>query len=172
MIAVSRSDIGDTAAPVVNNVWDVADVVEHVAAGEQEDSDKGDGCPEIATVNDGLDNGEGDADNCNSDQQSAGHATKFYVVERTRNRGFMCGVLADEVGDCLGGNTTNTTLARSIVGKARQSGWLLLSEVELIWCLNMCDINIISSGRREQVQDGSSRQLQLNKLSVSPIYHN
>ena len=112
LIAETRSNIRDTTAPVVNNIWDVADMVEHVPASEQEDGDKGDGGPEVAAVNDGLDNGEGDADDCNSDQQTTSHAAKFYVVERTRNRGSMWGVLADETGNCLGGDTTNTTLAR------------------------------------------------------------
>jgi len=80
----------------------------------------------------------------------------------------MCGVLADEVGNCLSGNATNTKLARSTDGKKKAKWWLLLSEVELIWRLNMCDIDIISGGWREQIQDGSSRQSQLNKLNVSP----
>lgn len=62
--------VGDATAAIASNIGHVADVVEHVAAGEEQDGNHGAGGPEIAVLDDGQQVGAGGGDQgANAEQQ-------------------------------------------------------------------------------------------------------
>lgn len=59
LVLEARRKVGDAAAAVARDIRDVPDLVEHVAAGEEQDGDQGDGSPDGAALDDGQDVGPG-----------------------------------------------------------------------------------------------------------------
>jgi hypothetical protein len=57
LVLETTGKVRDSALAVACNVRNLADVVEHVATGEEEDGDQADGGPEVAALEDGQDVG-------------------------------------------------------------------------------------------------------------------
>lgn len=53
LVLETTGEVGNTALAVACNVGDLADVVEHVATGEEQDGDQADCGPEVAALKDG-----------------------------------------------------------------------------------------------------------------------
>lgn len=58
LITEASSNIRNASATIVDNVGDTTDVVEHMSAGKQQDSDKGQCRPHITAIEEGLDEWE------------------------------------------------------------------------------------------------------------------
>lgn len=52
LVLETTSEVANSALAIGCNVGNLADVVEHVAAGEEQDSDQADGGPEVAVLDD------------------------------------------------------------------------------------------------------------------------
>ena len=53
LILEAASKIADASSPILGNVGHLADVIEHVPAGEEQDGDQADGGPDVAVLDDG-----------------------------------------------------------------------------------------------------------------------
>jgi hypothetical protein len=113
LVLETTGKVGDTALAVACNVGDLADVVEHVATGEEEDSDQADGGPEVAALKDGKDVGSSNSESSDRAENGYGGGDDLDVVDRTRDGGSRASDMASEPGvDGLSGNDTRVWLAR------------------------------------------------------------
>lgn len=85
LVLETTGKVGDSALAVACNVGDLADVVEHVATGEEEDSDQADGGPEVAALEDGEDIGGSDGEGGDRSENGYGGGDDLDVVDGTRD---------------------------------------------------------------------------------------
>ena len=83
LVLEATSEVADTTLAVGLNIGDLADVVEHVATGEEEDGDQADGCPEVAALEDGEDIGSSDGESGDRAEDGYGGSDDLDVVDRT-----------------------------------------------------------------------------------------
>ena len=55
LILKPAREIAHPSFTIRHHIWHLADMIEHVPAGEEQDGDEGDGSPEIAVLDDGQD---------------------------------------------------------------------------------------------------------------------
>jgi hypothetical protein len=53
LIGKSPSKIADTTSSITSNIRNFSDMVEHMAACEEKDSNQANSCPKVAILNDG-----------------------------------------------------------------------------------------------------------------------
>jgi hypothetical protein len=113
LVLETTGKVRDSALAVACNVGDLADVVEHVATGEEQDSDQTDGGPEVAALEDGEDIGSSDGESSDRSENGYSGSDDLDVVDRTRNGRSGASDMASEPGvDRLSGNDTRALLAR------------------------------------------------------------
>lgn len=106
LVAETTGKVADAALAVTLYVGCLADVVEHMAGGKEEDSDQGEGCPEVAVLEEGNDVGRGDSDDSDTSKDGGGNGDDLDPVDRARDLGLgdVGGELAGDPGvDLLGG---------------------------------------------------------------------
>jgi hypothetical protein len=112
LVLEATGKVGDSTLAVACNVRDLADVVEHVATGEEEDSDQAEGGPEVAALEDGEGVGSSDGEGGDRTQDGYGGGDDFDVVDGTGERGSRACDMASEPGvDGLGCDDTGDLLA-------------------------------------------------------------
>ena len=113
LVLETTSKVGDSALAVACNVGDLADVVEHVATGEEQDSNQTDGSPEIAALEDGKDIGSSNGESGDRSEDGYGSGDDLDVVDRTGDSGSRASDMASEPGmDGLGSDDTVILLAK------------------------------------------------------------
>jgi hypothetical protein len=113
LVLETTGKVRDSTLAVACNVRNLADVVEHVAAGEEEDGDQTDGGPEVAALEDGKHVGGCDGEGGDGSQDGYGGGDDFDVVYWTGNGGGRAGDMAGEPGvNGLGCDDTGILLVR------------------------------------------------------------
>jgi hypothetical protein len=112
LVLETASKVRDTTLAVACNVRDLADVVEHVATGEEKDSDQTEGGPEVAALEDGEDVGGSDGESGDGSEDGYGGGDDLDVVDWTGEGRSRARDMASEPGvDGLGCNDTGVLLA-------------------------------------------------------------
>jgi hypothetical protein len=157
LVLETTGKVGDTTLAVACNVRNLADVVEHVAAGEEEDSDQTDSGPEVATLEDGKDVGGCDGEGGDGSEDGYGGGDDFDVVDWTGNGGGRAGDMASEPGvNGLGCDDTGGLLARGWYKEEFED--LPSGEVEAEGL--SVGLSVRTGGGGEVEQDGGSGELQ------------
>lgn len=86
MVLEATCKVADTALAVASDVGNLADVVEHVAAREEEDGDQADGGPDIAVLDDGKNVGPGDKGDSDGSEGHSRASNPPHPVDRALNR--------------------------------------------------------------------------------------
>jgi hypothetical protein len=86
LVLETAGEVGETTLAVVASVGHLADVVEHVAAGEEQDKDQADGGPQVAVLDDWKDVGRGDGEECEGTDDSSRDGDDLDIVDRTLDR--------------------------------------------------------------------------------------
>lgn len=113
LVLETTGKVGDSALAVACDVGDLADVVEHVATGEEEDGDQADGGPEVAALDDGenVRSSNGAGGDCSKNGHGGGD--DLDVVDGTNDRRSRTCDMASEPGvNGFGGDDTGAELAR------------------------------------------------------------
>ena len=87
LVLETTGKVGDSALAVACNVRDLADVVEHVATGEEQDSNQTDGSPEIAALEDGKDIGSSNGESGDRSEDGYSGGDDLDVVDRAGDGG-------------------------------------------------------------------------------------
>jgi hypothetical protein len=85
LVLEATSKVVDTTLTVGLNIWDLADVVEHVSAREEQNSDQADGSPEVAVLNDRQKVRRGDGKEGEDTNDGGCHGDDLHVVDRALN---------------------------------------------------------------------------------------
>lgn len=110
-------------------------MVEHVAAGEEEDGDQADGGPEVAALEDGEDIRSSDGEGGDGAEDGYGGGDDLDVVDRAgEGRSRACDMAGEPGVDGLSSNDTKVLLARGWyrgrvqesypVVKSKRRGWV------------------------------------------------
>lgn len=81
LILEPSSKIAHTAFTIRLHIRHFADVVEHVAGGEEQDHDQADCGPEVAVLDNGQDVGRGDGEEGDESEDGGGDGDDFDVVD-------------------------------------------------------------------------------------------
>jgi hypothetical protein len=82
LVLEATSEVADTALAVGLHVGDLADVVEHVSAREEQNGDQADGSPEVAVLDDGQEVRCGDGEEGEDTDDSGCYGNDLHVVDR------------------------------------------------------------------------------------------
>ena len=85
MVLEATGEVADTTLAIGLNVGDLADVVEHVSAREEQNSDQADGGPEVAVLDDGQKVRRGDCEESEDTDDSGCDSDDLHVVDRTND---------------------------------------------------------------------------------------
>lgn len=110
LVLETTGEVGDSALAVACDVRDLADVVEHVATGEEKDGDQADCGPEVAALDDGED--IRGSDSASSDRSKDGYSSgnDLDVVDGTNDRRSRTCDMAGEPGmDGFGSDDTGVS---------------------------------------------------------------
>jgi hypothetical protein len=83
LVLEATSEVADTALAVGLNIGNLADVVEHVSAREEQNGDQADGSPEVAVLNDWQEVRCGDGKEGEDTDDSGCYGDDLHVVDRT-----------------------------------------------------------------------------------------
>ena len=86
LILEAASEVSEAALAVVASVGHLADVVEHVSAGEEQDHDQADGGPEVAVLEDGRDVGPSNSEECEDADDGRCDSDNLDIVDRALDR--------------------------------------------------------------------------------------
>ena len=86
LVLEATSEVADTTLAVGLNIGDLADVVEHVSAGEEQDKNQADGGPQVAVLDDGKDVGRSDCEEGEDTNDSGCDSDDLDIVDRTLDR--------------------------------------------------------------------------------------
>ena len=112
LVLETTGKVRNPALSVACNVGDLADVVEHVATGEEQDSNQTDGSPEIAALEDGKDIGSSNGESGDRSEDGYGGGDDLDVVDRTgEGRSRACDMASEPGVNGLGSNDTGVLLA-------------------------------------------------------------
>ena len=81
LVLEATSEVADTTLAVGLNIGDLADVVEHVSAGEEQNGDQADGGPEVAVLNDRQNVRCGDCKEGEDTDDSGRYGDDLHVVD-------------------------------------------------------------------------------------------
>lgn len=91
LVLETAGEVGETALAIVTSVGHLADVVEHVSAGEEQDKDQADSGPQVAVLDDGKDVGRSDGKECDDTDDGSCNGDNLDIIDRTLDR-WMRGV--------------------------------------------------------------------------------
>lgn len=149
LVAESTSKVRDATLLVSNNVGRLPDVVEHVAASEQQHGNETDGSPEVAVLNERNHVWPSNEDSCDATQNSSSHRDDLDPVDGAGHGG-----LGHAIGDVARDPGVD------LLGSLRATG-----EVEADGlCVGLC---VGTSGGVEVEQHGSSLKHHLYTALVS-----
>lgn len=112
LVLEATSEVGNTALAVACNVRDLADVVEHVATGEEQDGDQADCGPEVAALKDGQSVRSGNSKGGHGTENGNRGCDDLDVVDGTDNGRSRARYMAREPGvDRFGTDDTVLRLA-------------------------------------------------------------
>ena len=83
LVLEATSEVADTTLAVGLNIGDLADVIEHVSAGEEQNGDQADGGPEVAVLNDRQKVRCGDCKEGEDTDDSGRYGDDLHVVDWT-----------------------------------------------------------------------------------------
>ena len=86
LVLETAGEVGETTLAIVASVGHLADVVEHVSTGEEQDKDQADGGPQVAVLDDWKDVGRGDGEECEGTDDSSRDGDDLDIVDRTLDR--------------------------------------------------------------------------------------
>lgn len=86
LVLEAACEVADTTLAVGDNVGNLANVVEHVAAREEEHGDQADGGPEVAVLDNRKEVWRGDAEESDHTEHGSGDGDNLHVVDRTNDR--------------------------------------------------------------------------------------
>jgi hypothetical protein len=86
LVLETASEVADATLSISSNVGNLADVVEHVSAGEQQDSDQADGSPEVAVLDDREEVGCCNSQEGEDTNDSSRDSDDLHIVDRTLDR--------------------------------------------------------------------------------------
>lgn len=86
LVLEATGEVADTTLAVGSNIRDLANVVEHVTAGEEQDHDQADSSPEVAVLDNGKDVGRGNSQECEDTDNRGGDGDDLNIVDRTLDR--------------------------------------------------------------------------------------
>lgn len=86
LVLETAGEVGETTLAIVTSVGHLADVVEHVSAGEEQDKNQADGGPQVAVLDDGKDVGRSDSEEGNDTNDSSCDGDNLDIVDRTLDR--------------------------------------------------------------------------------------
>jgi hypothetical protein len=86
LILEAASEVADTALAISSDVGNLADVVEHVSAGEEQNSDQADGSPEVAVLDDREEVGCSDSQECEDTDDGSRDSDDLHIVDGALNR--------------------------------------------------------------------------------------
>lgn len=99
LVLETTGKVADAATAIGSDVGDFPDVVEHVAAGEQQDRDQADGSPDVAILDDGEDIWPCDKCRSQTARQADNGNDPFHPVDRPLDRRVRAvGQMASEPG--------------------------------------------------------------------------
>ena len=81
LVLEATGEVGETTLAVVTSVGHLADVVEHVSAGEEQNGDQADGGPEVAVLNDRQNVRCGDCKEGEDTDDSGRYGDDLHVVD-------------------------------------------------------------------------------------------
>jgi hypothetical protein len=83
LVLETAGEVADTALAISSNVGNLADVVEHVSAGEEQNSDQADGSPEVAVLDDREQVGCSNSQEGEDTNDSSSDGDYLHIVDRT-----------------------------------------------------------------------------------------
>lgn len=86
LVLEATGKVADTAAAISGNIGNLANVVEHVSAGEEKDGNEADGGPEIAVLDDGQNIRRGSDDDRAQTKNDGDGRNPAHPVDRTLDR--------------------------------------------------------------------------------------
>lgn len=81
LVAKATSEVADAALAVALYIGRLTDVIEHVAGGEEKDSDERESSPEVTVLQEREDVGRGHSDNGDTTKHGGGHGDDLYPVD-------------------------------------------------------------------------------------------
>ena len=81
LVLEAAGEVGETTLAIVTSVGHLADVVEHVSAGEEQNGDQADGGPEVAVLNDRQNVRCGDCKEGEDTDDSGRYGDDLHVVD-------------------------------------------------------------------------------------------
>jgi hypothetical protein len=86
LVLETTGEVADTALAISSDVGNLADVVEHVSAGEEQNSDQADGSPEVAVLDDREEVGCSDSQECEDTDDGSRDSDDLHIVDGALNR--------------------------------------------------------------------------------------
>ena len=166
LVLEAASEVSEAALAVVASVGHLADVVEHVSAGEEQDENQADGSPQVAVLNDGKNVWRSDSEEGEDTDDSGCDGDDLEIVDRTLDR-WVRGVgkvTAQPSVNRLG--LVGTDAREMLVFRARMDmGTEYLPREEVEACGRGVSLRVGSSGGMEEEQNRRGLQLQLIYVS-------
>ena len=100
LVAETSGKVADATLAVARNVGNLTNVVEHMAAGEEQHSDQAERSPQVTVLQNGDDVGRSDDDEGENSKDGGGHGDDLDPVNRTGDLGLrrIGGELAGDPG--------------------------------------------------------------------------
>lgn len=86
LVLETAGKVGETTLAIVTSVGHLANVVEHVSAGEEQDENQADGGPQVAVLDDGKNVGRSDCEEGDDTNDSSGNSDDLDIVDRALDR--------------------------------------------------------------------------------------
>lgn len=86
LVLEAGSKVADTTPLISGDIWNLADVIEHVATGKQENGNKADSCPSVAVLDDGEDIRPSDKRSGDASRKNHGGHNPLDPVDRSLHR--------------------------------------------------------------------------------------
>lgn len=85
LIGEAPSKVADTALAISGNVGDLADVIEHVPAGEEQDRNQAHGRPHVSVLYNGPNEGPGHCEECDDAEDDGCQYSDANIIDRASN---------------------------------------------------------------------------------------
>ena len=86
LVLEATGEVADTTLAISSNVRNLANVIEHVTAGEEQDHDQADGSPEVAVLDNGENVGRGNSQECEDTDNGGCDGDDLNIVDGTLDR--------------------------------------------------------------------------------------
>jgi hypothetical protein len=86
LVLETAGEVGETTLAIVTSVGHLADVVEHVSTGEEQDKNQADGGPQVAVLDDRKDVGRSDGEEGEDTNDGGCNSNNLDIVDRTLDR--------------------------------------------------------------------------------------